>query len=169
MTFTCHVFPLVCSSFSLFLKTWVVLEFPGGPVVSTWCYHCWGSGFSSWPGTKIPQSHGMAKKRTWTVLRRNGRSPVECPPICVVFLPIRPGLYSFNVWVISGDVMDREAWRAAVHGVTKSRTNWATELNWTDTFLKRTPQRWGALLIPSYQGSAAPTQHHWWDSPWAYV
>ena len=30
-------------------------------------------------------------------------------------------------------VMDREAWRAAVHGVTKSRTwlsNW-TELNWT--------------------------------------
>ena len=31
-------------------------------------------------------------------------------------------------------VMDREAWRAAVHGVTKSRTqlsDW-TELNWTD-------------------------------------
>ena len=31
-------------------------------------------------------------------------------------------------------VMDREAWRAAIHGVTKSRTrlsNW-TELNWTD-------------------------------------
>ena len=31
-------------------------------------------------------------------------------------------------------VMDREAWHAAVHGVTKSRTqlsNW-TELNWTE-------------------------------------
>ena len=31
-------------------------------------------------------------------------------------------------------VMAREAWRAAVHGVAKSRTrlgNW-TELNWTD-------------------------------------
>ena len=30
-------------------------------------------------------------------------------------------------------VMDREAWRAAIHGVTKSRTwlsDW-TELNWT--------------------------------------
>ena len=29
-------------------------------------------------------------------------------------------------------VMDREAWRAAIHGVVKSRTqlNW-TELNWT--------------------------------------
>ena len=33
-------------------------------------------------------------------------------------------------------VMDREAWRAAVHGVTESRTwlsDW-TELNWTETF-----------------------------------
>ena len=29
-------------------------------------------------------------------------------------------------------VMDREAWRAAVHGVTKSQTDWMTELNWTD-------------------------------------
>ena len=29
-------------------------------------------------------------------------------------------------------VMDREAWRAAVHRVTKNRTDWATELNWTE-------------------------------------
>ena len=27
-------------------------------------------------------------------------------------------------------VMDREAWRVAVHRVTKIRHNWATELNW---------------------------------------
>ena len=32
-------------------------------------------------------------------------------------------------------VMDREAWRAAVHGVTKSWTRPATELNWTDNYL----------------------------------
>ena len=34
-------------------------------------------------------------------------------------------------------VMDREAWRAAIHGVAKSRTqlsNW-TELNWTEIIL----------------------------------
>ena len=29
-------------------------------------------------------------------------------------------------------VMDKEGWRAAVHGVAKSRTQWATELNWTE-------------------------------------
>ena len=29
-------------------------------------------------------------------------------------------------------VMDREAWRAAVHGVSKSQTRWATKLNWTE-------------------------------------
>ena len=29
-------------------------------------------------------------------------------------------------------VMDREAWHYAVHGVAKSRTQWGTELNWTD-------------------------------------
>ena len=30
-------------------------------------------------------------------------------------------------------LLDREAWRAAVHGVTKSQTGLKTELNWTDT------------------------------------
>ena len=29
-------------------------------------------------------------------------------------------------------VMDREALRAAIHGVSKSRHDWATELNWTE-------------------------------------
>ena len=29
-------------------------------------------------------------------------------------------------------VMDRESWRAAVHGDAKSQTDWVTELNWTE-------------------------------------
>ena len=83
-------------------------------------------------GTKIPQSHGMAKKKTWTVLRRHGRSPVECPPVCVGFLPIRPGLYSFNVWVTSG-VGDGQGGLACCspwgHKESDKLSDW-TELNW---------------------------------------
>ena len=33
-------------------------------------------------------------------------------------------------------VMDREAWRAAVHWVAKSQTDWVTKVNWTDIKLK---------------------------------
>ena len=32
-------------------------------------------------------------------------------------------------------VMDSEAWCAAVHGVSKVRHNWATELNWTRIYI----------------------------------
>ena len=32
-------------------------------------------------------------------------------------------------------LMDREAWRAVVHGVEKSLTLLATELNWTEMFI----------------------------------
>ena len=31
-------------------------------------------------------------------------------------------------------VMDREAWRAVIHGVTRVRHDWATELNWMQLF-----------------------------------
>ena len=34
-------------------------------------------------------------------------------------------------------VIDREAWHAAVHGVTKSRHDLVTELNWTDIYTKQ--------------------------------
>ena len=35
--------------------------------------------------------------------------------------------HEFELWAL---VMDREAWHATVHGVTKSQHNWATELDW---------------------------------------
>ena len=29
-------------------------EFPGGPVVKTLCFHCWGRGFNTWSGNWDP-------------------------------------------------------------------------------------------------------------------
>ena len=42
-------------------------------------------------------------------------------------------------------VMDREAWRAAIHGVEKSRNDWVTDLIWSDLMvvvftLQQTPK-----------------------------
>ena len=82
-------------------------------------------------------------------------------------------------------VMDREAWRAAVHGVTKSRTwlsDW-TELNWTEV-VKNPPADAGdvrnASLIPGSGrlpggGNGKPLQCSCLDNPmdrgpwWAIV
>ena len=36
-------------------------------------------------------------------------------------------------------VMDMEAWRAAIHGVTRVGHDWATELNWTELNLCQRP------------------------------
>ena len=51
-------------------------------------------------------------------------------------------------------VMDREAWRAAIHGFTKSQTwlsDW-TELNWTDTMIQELEgRRMGETSFPQLQ------------------
>ena len=44
-------------------------------------------------------------------------------------------------------MMDREAWLAASHGVTKSRHDWATELNWTKV-IQTTTRVWLSLSLP---------------------
>ena len=41
-----------------------------------------------------------------------------------------------KLWVL---VMDREAWRAAVYGVTRVGHDWGTEMNWTELKVKSIP------------------------------
>ena len=36
-------------------------------------------------------------------------------------------------------VMDKEAWRAAVHGLQRVRHDWVTELNWTELNMASLP------------------------------
>ena len=47
-------------------------------------------------------------------------------------------------------VMDREAWRAAIHGVAKSRPQRATELNWTEAVSMATK----FFLLSTYYSSS---------------
>ena len=57
-------------------------------------------------------------------------------------------------------VMDREAWRAVVHGVTKSQTQLrdSTELNWTESFELDTEKRKTAMRS-SLEMFEMPAEH----------
>ena len=61
-------------------------------------------------------------------------------------------------------VMDREAWRAVVHGVAKSRTQ-LTWLNWTEPLLSYHPNhQFGSIIFPGCwtKMAKAGEQMNWW-------
>ena len=41
----------------------VFREFPGGPVMRIWCFHCWGLGSIPGQGTEIPQEARYSQKQ----------------------------------------------------------------------------------------------------------
>ena len=45
------------------IKKWSCREFPGCPVVRTWCFHCCGPGSIPGRGTKIPQATQCGQKK----------------------------------------------------------------------------------------------------------
>ena len=66
-------------------------------------------------------------------------------------------------------VMDRETWRAALHGVTKSQTwvsNW-TELNWTE-LIYMSPNSWTSLPPPTPSHSSRLSQSTRFELPVSY-
>ena len=65
-------------------------------------------------------------------------------------------------------VMDREAWRAAIHGVAKSRTrlsDWP-ELNWAEHFIKPFNAHWPASLLIESSPMLAMSFKVLNDDPW---
>ena len=52
-------------------------------------------------------------------------------------------------------VMDREAWRAVVHGVARSGHDWSTELNWTSLFPPAFVDFFFLYLVSSLQMSSS--------------
>ena len=59
-------------------------------------------------------------------------------------------------------VMDREVWRAAIHGITKSQHDWVTELNWTgETLPARRLSRFSRVwLCDPMDGSLPDSSDH---------
>ena len=55
-------------------------------------------------------------------------------------------------------VMDREAWRAAIHGVAKSRTRLSNWTDWTE-YSNNVVQQMGVREFPILQGSQDRAGH----------
>ena len=68
-------------------------------------------------------------------------------------------------------VMDREAWRAAVHGVSKSRTRLSTELNWrTSEFpISSSYTDWSKILRSTdFESTKILRSTNPWDLTWNF-
>ena len=62
------------------LKEWYTGEFPGRPVVRTWCFHCRGPGSTPDGGTKIPQAMWPALHPPPFPLPPHKKIPIDLEP-----------------------------------------------------------------------------------------
>ena len=59
-------------------------------------------------------------------------------------------------------VMEKEAWRAAIHGVAKVGHDWATELNWTETQTQENNSDYNRFLVLMDMLSYSHRHSHSW-------
>ena len=99
-------FPFTIHAFAFLFKKYLPRDFPGGPVIKTPHFHCWGHGFNPWWGTKIPHVAlcGQKKKKKEKKYLPSSRSqrfpPVFSSRSCIVLaLAFRPEIHFELIFV----------------------------------------------------------------------